>query len=138
MKIRHISKLKIDLISILFSFNWCNRLTDLIIQSASPGQWSDFPPLFDREPLGSVVPPEGSKPFVGEARSPGDELEQAESHLVGELVHHRPEPANHDVLIVVAFSEWLKKQWKCKLLNKWVNTQLNNLYYMIIWLKINF
>lgn len=68
-----------------------------------PGQWCDFAPLLDAEAPEAVGPPQCGEALVGHAGCPGDELQQAETLLVVEVLHGGPEPTHHDVTIMVAW-----------------------------------
>lgn len=68
-----------------------------------PRQRCDFAPLLDAEAPQAVGPPQRGEALVGHAGRPGDELQQAEPLLVVEALYGGPEPAHHDVAVVVTW-----------------------------------
>lgn len=71
--------------------------------SCKPGQRCDSAPFLNAEASKAVGASQRCKAFVGDTGRPGDKLQQAEALLIVETLHSGPEPAHHDVTIVVAW-----------------------------------
>jgi len=68
-----------------------------------PGQRRDFAPLLDAEAAQAVGAAQRGEALVGHAGRARDELQEAEPLLVVEALHGRPEPAHHDVALMVTW-----------------------------------
>lgn len=73
--------------------------------SCKPGQRRHSAPLLNAEAPETVGASQRCEALVGDAGRARDKLQQAEALLVVETLHSRPEPAHHDVTIVVAWQQ---------------------------------
>lgn len=69
-----------------------------------PGQWGDFAPLLDAEASEAIGASQCSEALIGNTGRPSDKLQQSQTLLVVEVLHCCPEPAHHDVAVVVAWN----------------------------------
>ena len=67
-----------------------------------PRQAGDAAPLLDAELARPVAPAQCREPLEGDARRSGDELKETKAARVIIPLHHRPEPLDHRVRVVVA------------------------------------
>lgn len=90
---------------------WSTRslfLTAILVQSPSwdiPWEGGDFPPFLYAEAPQAVAPSESGKALVGHTRRSRDELQQSQPLLVVKPLHSCPEPPDHYVSIMVAYTK---------------------------------